>query len=120
MSDLIQKAFDFAADTTKQLITVASGVLTAAVLFSKDLDSFARHWALAAWGTLALSVLFGLAVLMNLTGQLQNSAKHGAEPSISASGVRVFSILQAGAFLLGMVLLVCFGFVAASSSHIQR
>jgi len=37
-----KKAIDFAADATKQLITVAAGVITATVIFSKDLNSSAR------------------------------------------------------------------------------
>jgi len=43
-----KQSFDFTADSTKQLITVAAGVVTATVLFSKDLDAISRGLAYAS------------------------------------------------------------------------
>lgn len=69
-----KQAFDFAADSTKQLITIATGVVTVTVLFSKDLDAVSRGWALAAWIVLLLSIGSGLAALLNMSGNLHNAA----------------------------------------------
>jgi hypothetical protein len=108
-------SFDFLSDSTKQLITVATGVVTATVLFSKDLDAFSRHWALAAWVVLTLSVLFGIAVLFNMSGNLHNTAQgEYPAPSIAASGIRFFSIGQISFFLLGIALLIVFGCFATT------
>jgi hypothetical protein len=59
-----KQSFDFASDSTKQLITIATGVVTATVLFSKDLDSLSRWLALAAWIVLTISVMSGVAALL--------------------------------------------------------
>ena len=55
-----KQSFDFTADSTKQLITVAAGVVTATVLFSKDLDAISRGLAYASWIALIFSVMFCL------------------------------------------------------------
>lgn len=113
-----QKAFDFASDATKQLITVATGVVTATVLFSSGLDTRSRAWGLASWIALTLSVVFGLMTLLNLTGNLQNATD--AKPaSINAKGIRQFSQIQIALFLVGVVLMVAFGFFATKSTPVQ-
>src|SRR5216683_4977881 len=94
-----KQSFDFAADSTKQLITVAAGIVTATVLFSKDLDAISRGWAYASWVALILSVMFGIAVLLNLSGNLTNAAEGKYRtPSLIADGIRFFSICQIGMF----------------------
>jgi uncharacterized membrane protein len=112
MTPELQKAFDFASDATKQLITVATGVITVTVLFSKDLDARSRHWALAAWIVLTLSVLGGLAVLGNLSGHLQNASTKCETPTINGTGIRFFSRCQFFLFWLGVCLVMVFGIFA--------
>lgn len=112
--DWRKPSFDFLADSTKQLITVATGVVTATVLFSRDLDSTSRGWALAAWVVLTCSVLFGIFALFNMSGNLHNTAqgKYPA-PNVMASGIRFFSICQIVAFLVGISFVIVFGYFAA-------
>jgi hypothetical protein len=69
MDDREKKAFDFAADLTKQLITLSTGIVTITLLLSKDFVG-PRLLALAAWSFYLLSTVFGLWVLMALTGTL--------------------------------------------------
>ncbi|MGA9587509.1 MAG: hypothetical protein WBQ95_19420 [Terracidiphilus sp.] len=109
-TDFTSKSFDFAADATKQLITVATGVVTATVIFSKDFNSYGRNWALAAWIGFSVSVLFGLSALFSMSGQLAKSKT----PDIYAkkSGIRKLSGGQIVTFLIGMGLMVVFGFKA--------
>jgi hypothetical protein len=111
--DTRKQAFDFAADATKQLITVATGVVTATAVFSKDLDSAARYWALASWIVLTISVLFGLAALLNMTGNLHNAIVKSVAPTLS-EGIQFFSKLQLGSFFLGIIMVIVFGFFAAA------
>src|ERR1700744_4915262 len=68
--DWRKSAIDLAADSSKQLITVATGVITATVIFSKDLNmNFGgRVLAAASWVILIISVLCGLFTLLNLSG----------------------------------------------------
>jgi hypothetical protein len=110
--DVRKQAFDFAADATKQLITVATGVVTATAIFSRDLDSPSRYLALCSWIVLTVSVLFGISALLNMTGNLHNAIATSSPPSLS-SGIQFFSKLQLWTFLLGIVLVMFFGFVAA-------
>jgi hypothetical protein len=68
-------AFEFARDTTKQLITLSSGIIAVTIIFAKDfvgkVDSSTQTWVLCAWGAFLVSVFFGLWTLMALTGSLQ-------------------------------------------------
>lgn len=108
-----KQSFDFAADSAKQLITVAAGVVTATVLFSKDLDAISRGFAYASWIALIISVMFGIAVLLNLSGNLNNAAegKYRA-PSVIADGIRILSRGQIAMFLVGIILIFFFGYFA--------
>jgi hypothetical protein len=108
-----KQSFDFAADSTKQLITVAAGVVTATVLFSKDLDAISRDFAYASWIALIISVMFGIAVLLNLSGNLNNAAEgQYRTPSVIAGGIRFLSRGQIVMFLLGIILIFFFGYHA--------
>lgn len=108
-----KQSFDFASDSTKQLITIATGVVTATVLFSKDLDSISRWLALAAWIVLTISVMSGVAALLNMSGNLNNAADgEYRAPSVTAYGIKFFSLVQIAFFGLGIILVFIFGFFA--------
>jgi hypothetical protein len=111
-----KQAFDLAAESTKQMITVATGVVTATVLFSKDLSGAARWIAYASWFFLIVSVLAGVGVLFNLSGNLNNAADGVYRaPDLRASGLRFVMISQIGLFLTGVVLVFVFGLFAVRS-----
>jgi hypothetical protein len=110
--DRRKQVFDFAADSTKQLITVSAGVITATVIFSKDLDTISRYLALASWILLLVSVICGLLALLSMTGNLQNSLVGSVEPNLSED-IHSLSKYQLGSFLLGMFMVMVFGFFAA-------
>jgi hypothetical protein len=116
--DWRSKSFDFAADATKQLITVATGVVTAAVIFSKDFSPTGRGYAVAAWIFLILSVICGIVSLLGLVGQLTNSQDGPNLPTLSGekSIIRPAAGAQVGLFLVGMVFLIIFGFKATPAS----
>jgi hypothetical protein len=108
-----KQAFDFAADSTKQLITVATGVVTVTVLFSRDLDSASRWWALAAWVPLIISIGFGLFGLLALSGNLHNAAiGEYRNPSLNEWDVNFFSLWQCILFLVGILFVLIFGVFA--------
>jgi hypothetical protein len=122
------KSFDFVADATKQLITVATGVITVTVIFSKDLTAGNRMLALLAWIVLLISVLFGVLTLFNMSGLLAalavgkdandaskkpGSSRSGAEEGINEPGNRLLSVIQLGTFVAGLLLVLVFGFFAA-------
>jgi hypothetical protein len=101
-----QKAFDFAADLTKQLITLSTSIVTVSLLFG---DHFPKHSRLAvwAWTCYLVSSVFGLWTLMALTGTLAPVSGPPAKFDL-ASNVRIPSALQIGAFGIALVLTIIF------------
>ncbi|HEY0784860.1 MAG TPA: hypothetical protein VGD62_03255 [Acidobacteriaceae bacterium] len=69
MDEQIKKAFDFAADLTKQLVSLSTSIVTVTLLFSKDFQQHSRY-AKSAWVCYLLSTLCGIWTLMALTGTL--------------------------------------------------
>jgi uncharacterized membrane protein len=113
VDDWRKQAFDFAADSAKQLITVATGVVTATILFAKELDSVTRGWALASWIAFLLSIGCGIAALFNMSGNLHNSAEGKyRNPDLDSHGINFFSLWQIWFFVAGVILVIVFGFFA--------
>jgi hypothetical protein len=120
-----QKAFDFAADTTKQLITLATGIIALTITFSKDIigaselsNSSLIFWS---WGLFIFSIFFGIWTLLALTGNLQPMKKKKIvdekqvenqkeeECNINTRNVKIPSALQILSFLLALIFTVFFG-----------
>jgi hypothetical protein len=122
MDESSKKAFDFAADLTKQLITVASAIVTLTVTFSKDTPAPARGWAYLAWLFFLISILLGFGTLMCMTGELQPKANNGVgtnNPSIWRGNITFFSSAQIGTFLIAISLTAWFGKIAMQSSRAE-
>jgi hypothetical protein len=93
MNEQSKKAFDFAADLTKQLITLSTSIVTLTLLFSKDL--LGPKWlAVLIWTLFLLSTVCGLWTLMALTGTLapaptasplSNSHRSNASPATDSA-----------------------------------
>lgn len=70
-----QKAFDFYADATKQLITLSTAIIAVVITFAKDilgnLPWLAKLSLMAALTCYLVSVWYGLGTLLGLTGALQ-------------------------------------------------
>jgi hypothetical protein len=98
------KSFDYAQDVTKQLITLATAIITITITLLggifKDAPSNARTVLVVAWGLYAVSVLAGIATLLNLTGNLPSLEEGGA--GIYGGSVRLCSIVQIA--LVGLAL----------------
>jgi hypothetical protein len=116
MDEQRKKAFDFAQETSKQLITLATGVIGLTITFGKDfvgsVHGFPRCLAVMSWALLLASVAFGLLTLMALTGSLEPAAGDPAAPSIRGGNVTVPAIIQVLLFFLGLLLAVLFGILA--------
>lgn len=99
------KAYDFAADLIKQVISLATGVLTLTLAFY---DSFLKTSSgptgllVASWFVFVLSILAGILALMALTGGLTATA----EPSLRSFGQQVFAATQLVLFVVAMALMV--------------
>jgi hypothetical protein len=112
--DSDEKAFDFAQELCKQLITLATSLIALTITFWKDVIApqqvHSPSLAYWSWYALLASVFCGIWMLMALTGVLApTNAAAGRKPSIRASSVVIPSALQILAFIAGLLLMVMFG-----------
>ena len=120
MDERRKKAFDFASDLTKQLITLATGILAITITFSKDIiqppntptPRSAILMMILAWVAYLLSIIFGLWNLMALTGELEPKGASPAEPTTKGSNVFIPTVLQIGSFLVGTLMAIAFGIIS--------
>jgi hypothetical protein len=113
MDEAAKKAFDFASETTKQILTLSTGFIALTITFSKDFVHQVPAMAVTflAWGWLAflLSIICGIWTLMALTGSLQPRFKPSPAPGIRGSNITRPAAFQILSFLAGIVLTICFG-----------
>ena len=109
MSDISEsqkKAFDFAQELTKQVITLASGIITITITFMTDFvgqtfPAGAKTLLAVSWIFYILAVVFGVITLMGLTGSLADG-----EDSIKGTNMRRPAAIQHTSFILGLILTV--------------
>jgi hypothetical protein len=104
MTKEIEKAFDFAADLAKQLITLATGIIALIIaFFEKSLPAHTTGILVTYLkGPLVcflFSIFFGIGALMALTGQL---VKKGTNATPNAKSPRIFSAAQICSFGLAI------------------
>lgn len=102
MDERKKKAFDFASDLTKQLITLSTSVIGAVIVFGDKSQLIVKvsgplRWALVAYG---LSAVSGGLTLMALTGQLGSPDLNENTCSTYACPVRLWSGLQIILFII--------------------
>ena len=113
MDKNVEKAFDFAADTSKTMIQLATGVVALGITFNKDvLNNNAprpdRFVAFFAWGLLLMSVAFGLWTMMSLTGSLRQNKS----PDVYGLNICVPATLQILFFVIGLLMVIVFGYLS--------
>jgi hypothetical protein len=113
MDERIQKAFDFASESCKQLITLSTGILALTITFTKDLagDLSSGEETLLTWAWVAylVSVLFGVWTLHALTGSLASPKDPIPNQKTFELNTRLPSGVQIVTFIAGLVLTVIFG-----------
>ena len=115
MESNVEKSFDFAADLSKQLITLASGIIAITVTFSKDIFTGApvgvENWLIASWIVFFISILGGIWSLMALTGTLDPINKE-VKISIQEANCRIPALFQIVLFLVGLSLTITYAIKA--------
>lgn len=112
MNEQTKKAFEIAAEIHKQLITLATAIITVTISFAKDLFSgHKENLYLVQWGWTAFlgSVVFGVWAIMALAGSLIQAGKANKEPELLRFNVQFPAILQIICFLLGTFFIIRFG-----------
>jgi hypothetical protein len=109
------KAFDFAQETTKQLLTLSTAVIALTIAFTKDIvqggSATSKVVLAVSWGLLLVSAASGIITLMALTGSL-GAADGQTPPSIRSPNITRPAMVQALAFLIGLVLTIVAGAAA--------
>lgn len=114
MDEKTKTAFDFARDTTKQLLTLSTGIIALTITFSKHFvqpmpeEADAKKFLVYAWCVYLSSILFGIWTMMALTGTLE-AKDPSVHVSIRGKNVIIPSILQIATFSIGTILTVIFG-----------
>lgn len=113
LSDAAAKAFDFAQDVTKQVLTLATAIIALTITFFKNFAGHATYDAKVimgcSWIAYLVSVILGLWTLMALTGTLQPLSSANTRLSIQGMNVRLPASLQLFAFFIALILSVCAG-----------
>ncbi len=113
-----QRSFELAADGTKQLIALSTGIVAFTITFSADLlGSATPSWkvvAILSWILHLISTVFGLLTLFALTGQLEPKADEAREETwtiatIWAPSVRFLMAVQQVAFGAALIVTIVFG-----------
>ena len=111
MDDHVKAAFSSAADTSKQLITLATALIGAEVTFAKDIlknyDFTTKVLIGSSWVLLLVSVVFGVWTLMALTGSLGKEEPPKAA-EIFGKNICLPAICQIILFLAALLITVVF------------
>jgi hypothetical protein len=118
MSSWTERAFDQVNEITKQVLTLATGIVAITLTFSKDFatheTSFAKDVLAWSWGVYVVSIIFGFMTLMASAG-LQQAADEGtnpAAPSINSGNLRWLGGAQLLIFLIALIMTVIAGALA--------
>jgi hypothetical protein len=111
MDQRIEKAFEFAHETTRQLITLSTAVIALTITFATDIagegSANAIGFLYVAWLGYVVSILSGIIAMLGLTGNLER-AQQGT-PSIYSRNIAVPSAIQVVAFVVATLLSVIYG-----------
>ena len=106
------QAASFAADATRQLLTLATGVLAVTVTFMSDLvpnpSKVTITLMAAGWLFLLVGIVAGIVCLFALASEVARAEKDGGEAtraSIRRKPILIAAQAQAVAFLAGLVLI---------------
>ena len=115
MDDQTKAAFASAADISKQLITLATGVIGLEITFVKDIlgkdfvfDTFGKVLLGGSWIVLLLSIVTGVWTLLGLTGSLCKLKDITAD-MVYGFNIKFPALLQIALFVAGIALSIWFG-----------
>lgn len=118
--DAKEKSFELVTDTSKLLMTLATGFITISVSFSETvkelLETQTQKWFWSLfWVFMLISIVFGVWTLLGLTTVLEpknNSTSY--KPSIRNPQIKSPFAIQLLAMATGFIFLVVFGLLKIS------
>jgi hypothetical protein len=138
--DYHEKAFEYAGETVRQVLTLATGVIALTVTFAKDIiepGSAALPLMKWGWSFFGVSIFFGIFALMAIAGNLHADARkedarqtalqaggpappYQAPVGIYASNIKLFANLQIWTCFLALVLTIRFGIIGMNEARQQK
>lgn len=105
MNEDQRKAYDFAADAAKQIISLSTAIIAVSVTLAGDkLKNGSSTMLTVTWGLFLLAIFFGIWMLLGLTGNMAKSA-----PDIYSTNIRLPWFLQISCFLLALIMTIRVG-----------
>lgn len=115
MEDQIKSAFTSATEVVKNTLTLSAAMLTLSIAFVKDLKAKPTNlevWFLeSSWVLLFLSVVFGIATLMAITGSLAKKY-HISGDELYKNNIRIPMVLHFICFIAGIAAMGTFGMLS--------
>ena len=115
MEEAKKKAFDLAQDTSKQIITLSTGILALTLTFFKDFagggSGASRVLMMIAWAIFLASIVTGVLHLLALTGTLASST-----PSVTTGSAKLFAGIEQLSFVVALLIAVIAGALALGGS----
>lgn len=119
MADPFVAHFILAADVSKQLITLSTGVLALMLTYGNGVGRVispnAKRTLILAAGVYLASIVFGVATLMTLVGQMEALVSHDSSAGIYSGNVRWMAGLQIALFLAGIGMTIRFGYLCVKA-----
>lgn len=118
LSEQAKAAFSSAADWSKQLVTLSTGIVTLTVTFSEKVFgnnvTHGERWLLwLAWVAFLVAILAGVIVLGSLTGALSSNVVPNPT-ELGNNAIKFSALAQLVAFVIGVAFIVAFGFTSVS------
>src|SRR5580658_750617 len=107
VDDAKKKAYELAADTSKQVIALSTGIVTVTIAFVKDVFGVGGDTTVLflSWGAYVLSIVFGILTMQKFAGNLEKRS----EFSIYEPGLKALYTVQFALFILATIGIVWFG-----------
>jgi hypothetical protein len=112
------QGLDRAYETTKQVITLSTGIIALTVTFAKEFNVSESGLSVPvslkiSWLLYCASVIFGVWTLMAITGTLRELDKSDANSNQNGTNIRIPAGLMMIAFVGGIVTTIWSGFLIA-------
>lgn len=120
--DANEKAFEYAGETVRQLLTLATGVIALTVTFADDViqpGSGALPWMKWAWALFGVSIFCGILTLMSMAGNLHQASVKSTIPSAFSPNIVIFGNLQIWIAFVALILTIRFGVVALNEVQMR-
>lgn len=108
-----------AADTAKQFISLSTGVVALTITFAdKFSPESAEQLAVPltlklSWLAYGLSIIFGVATLMAITGTINQIDLGQENPGVNAQNIRIPALVMVLSFLVGLGLTISAGAIVS-------